>query len=194
MSRPCKHKQVNCEACREIADLRAQLKRVEVERDDFERKLEREESVHHGCDKKNAEEISDLRAQLEDKDEALEASRLASLKLARKLKAKDEELEIGANQYAGAVMECHDLKKELTAEREKREEAERLYEGVCDHVEALEQNAEDYESRVTELEGELDGLRDALETISEIDRACGSGFQMHSNARNVSVQTGGEDE
>jgi len=65
MSRPCKHKQVNCEACREIADLRAQLKRVEVERDDFERKLEREESVHHGCDKKNAEEISDLRAQLE---------------------------------------------------------------------------------------------------------------------------------
>jgi len=50
------------------------------------------------------------------------------------------------------------------------------------------------EVRITELEGELDGLRDALETISEIDRACGSGFQMHSNARNVSVQTGGEDE
>ena len=109
----------------------------------------------------------------------------------KKLRAELKEAEYHYKECAEGLNEA---RAQLTAEREKREEAERLYEGVCDHVEALEQNAEDYESRVTELEGELDGLRDALETISEIDRACGSGFQMHSNARNVSVQTGGEDE
>jgi len=48
-----------------------ELERVEVERDDFERKLEREEDMHHGCDKKHAAEIADLRAKVAELEDEI---------------------------------------------------------------------------------------------------------------------------